>query len=229
MFRYFESRLDFMKKPPGVSPPDTLWGFYWHFVSQAKGLFLALFGLGFVLAVFEALIPYLIGRLVSALSNTSPEGIFREAGPLLVAMAAIILLVRPLGTILFRLLVNHSLAVSFTSMVHWQNYWHVVRQPLGFFQEDFAGRIANRVLQTARPLRESVLSVARAVWQILIFGAASIGLLGTQDIRLALPMAGWFVLYAGLLAVALPRIQRRSRESSEARSAVTGKVVDSFT
>ena len=229
MFRYFESRLDFMKKPPGVSPPDTLWGFYWHFVSQAKGLFLALFGLGFVLAVFEALIPYLIGRLVSALSNTSPEGIFREAGPLLVTMAAIILLVRPLGTILFRLLVNHSLAVSFTSMVHWQNYWHVVRQPLGFFQEDFAGRIANRVLQTARPLRESVLSVARAVWQILIFGAASIGLLGTEDIRLALPMAGWFVLYAGLLAVALPRIQRRSRESSEARSAVTGKVVDSFT
>jgi ATP-binding cassette, subfamily B, multidrug efflux pump len=78
-------------------------------------------------------------------------------------------------------------------------------------------------------LRESILSVARAVWQILIFGAASIGLLGTQDIRLALPMAGWFVLYASLLAVSLPRIQSRSRASSDARSAVTGKVVDSFT
>ena len=114
-------------------------------------------------------------------------------------------------------------------MVHWQNYWHVVRQPLAFFQDDFAGRIANRVLQTGRPLRESILSVARAVWQILIFGAASIGLLGTQDIRLALPMAGWFTLYALLLVVALPRIQKRSRVSSEARSAVTGKVVDSFT
>jgi ATP-binding cassette subfamily B multidrug efflux pump len=229
MFRFFETRIDFTRRPPEASPPDTLAGFYWHFVAQAKGLFAALFALGFVLAVVEAIVPYLIGRLVNALSHTSPEGVFHEAGPLLAAMAAIILLVRPLGTILFRLLVNHSLAVSFTSMVHWQNYWHVVRQPLAFFQEDFAGRIANRVLQTARPLRESILSVARAVWQILIFGAASIGLLGTQDIRLALPMAGWFVLYASLLAVSLPRIQSRSRASSDARSAVTGKVVDSFT
>ncbi|MEE1655923.1 ABC transporter ATP-binding protein [Microvirga sp. CF3062] len=229
MFRFFETRIDFRKKPPEESPPDTLWGFYWHFIRQAKGLFIALFALGFVLAVFEALIPWLIGRLVNALSTTSPEGIFDEAGPLLIAMAAIILLVRPVGTILFRLLVNHSLAVSFTAMVHWQNYWHVVRQPLGFFQEDFAGRIANRVLQTGRPLRETVLSVARAVWQILIFGAASVGLLGTQDWRLAIPMAGWFVLYATLLGLSVPRIQKRSRVSSEARSAVTGKVVDSFT
>ena len=229
MFRFFETRIDFRKQPPEEPPPDTLWGFYWHFIAQAKGLFIALFALGFVLAIFEALIPYLIGRLVNALSHTSPEGIFSEAGPLLITMAAVILLVRPFGTILFRLLVNHSLAVSFTTMVHWQNYWHVVRQPLAFFQDDFAGRIANRVLQTGRPLRESILSVARAVWQILIFGAASIGLLGTQDIRLALPMAGWFTLYALLLVVALPRIQKRSRVSSEARSAVTGKVVDSFT
>ncbi|WP_457089633.1 ABC transporter ATP-binding protein [Microvirga sp. P5_D2] len=229
MFRFFETRIEFTKRPPEASPPDHLWGFYWHFIAQAKGLFVALFALGFVLAVVEAVIPYLIGRLVNALSHTSPDGILSEAGPLLTAMAAIILLVRPLGTILFRLLVNHSLAVSFTNMVHWQNYWHVVRQPLGFFQEDFAGRIANRVLQTGRPLRETVLSVARAVWQILIFGAASIGLLATQDIRLALPMAGWFVIYVALLVYFLPRIKVRSRESSEARSAVTGKVVDSFT
>jgi ATP-binding cassette subfamily B multidrug efflux pump len=229
MFRFFETRIDFRKKPPEASPPDTLWGFYWHFIAQAKGLFAALFALGFVLAVVEALVPWLIGRLVNALSTTSPQGIFDEAGPLLITMGAIILLVRPVGTILFRLLVNHSLAVSFTTMVHWQNYWHVVRQPLGFFQEDFAGRIANRVLQTGRPLRETVLSVARAVWQILIFGAASIGLMGTQDWRLAMPMAGWFVLYAALLGFSVPRIQKRSRLSSEARSAVTGKVVDSFT
>ncbi|WP_230529804.1 ABC transporter ATP-binding protein [Microvirga roseola] len=229
MFRYFETRIDFMKRPPEESPPDTLWGFYWHFIRQAKGLFFALFAIGFVLAVVEALVPYLIGQLVNALSQTSPEGVLREAGPLLLLMAGMILIVRPVGTLLFRLLVNHSLAVSFTNMVHWQNYWHAVRQPLNFFQEDFAGRIANRVLQTGRPLRETILSVARAVWQILIFGAASIGLLATQDIRLAMPMAGWFVLYAALLVYFLPRIQVRSRESSEARSAVTGKVVDSFT
>ena len=229
MFRYFETRIDPTARPPEAEPPATLRGFYWHYIRQAKGLFAALFALGFVLAVIEALIPFLIGRLVSILSRTPAEEVLSAAGPALLAMAGIVLLARPLGTILFRLIVNHSLAVSFTSMVHWQNYWHVVRQPIAFFNEDFAGRIANRVLQTARPLRESILSVARAVWQILIFGVASIGLLGTQDLRLAGPMAVWFVLYGMLLVVALPRIQHRSREATDARSAVTGKVVDSFT
>ena len=229
MFRYFETRLDPTAPPPQAEPPTTLWGFYWYYVAQAKGLFAALFALGFLMAVVEAVVPYLIGRLVSILSSTPPGEIWQAATPALVAMAVVVLVVRPGSTILFRLLVNHTLAVSFTSMVHWQSYWHVVRQPLAFFNEDFAGRIANRVLQTARPLRESVLAVARAVWQILIFGVASIGLLSTQDWRLAAPMGVWFVLYGGLLAVALPRIQARSKATTEARSAITGKVVDSFT
>ncbi|HEV2559594.1 MAG TPA: ABC transporter ATP-binding protein [Microvirga sp.] len=229
MFRFFETLIDPTRQPPASEPPDTLAGFYWHYIRQAKGLFAALFGLGFVMAVVEALIPWLIGRLVTALSTAPAERVFEAAGPALAAMAFVVLIVRPVTTVLFRLLVNHTISGSFTTMVHWQTYWHVVRQPIGFFNEDFAGRIANRVLQTGRPLRESVLSVARAVWQIVIFGIASIGLLGTQDGRLALPMLVWFVLYAGLLALALPRIQALSRETTDARSAITGKVVDSFT
>jgi ATP-binding cassette, subfamily B, multidrug efflux pump len=229
MFRFFETRIDPTAEPPRAEPPDTLWGFYWHYVGQAKWLFAALFGLGFVLAVVEAVIPWLIGRLVTILSSTPAEQVFEAAGPALAAMAFVVLIVRPAGTILFRLLVNHTLSVSFTTMIHWQTYWHVVRQSVAFFNEDFAGRIATRVLQTGRPLRESVLAVARAVWQILIFGLASIGLLATQDGRLALPMLVWFALYAALLAVSLPKIQALSRDTTDARSAITGKVVDSFT
>ncbi|WP_349238600.1 ABC transporter ATP-binding protein [Bosea sp. F3-2] len=173
--------------------------------------------------------PYLIGRLVSVLSSVPRERVFDAAGQLLLIMAAIVLVVRPLGTILFRLLVNHSIAVSFTTLVHWQNYWHVVRQPLAFFHDDFAGRLANRVMQTARPLRDSIVSFVRAVWQILIFGATAIGLLGTQDIRLAAPMMVWFLFYGALLAYTLPKVQVRSRETSETRSAISGKIVDTFT
>ena len=229
MFRYFETRLDPTAAPPPEAPPETLVGFYWYFLRQAKALFAALFVLGFLIAVVEATVPYLIGRLVSVLSKTSAENVFAAAGPALGAMALVILVVRPIATILFRMIVNHAIAVSFTSLVHWQSYWHVVRQPLAFFNEDFAGRIANRVMSTALPLRDSVLSVARSVWQILVFGAASIGLLATQDWRLAIPMGVWFVLYGGLLALSLPRIQAMSRETTEARSAVSGKVVDSIT
>ncbi|HEY8382300.1 MAG TPA: ABC transporter ATP-binding protein [Microvirga sp.] len=229
MFRYFETRIDPTAEPPQTAPPDTLWGFYWHYIRQAKWLFFALFAMGFVLAVVEAVIPWLIGRLVTVLSTTPAEQVFEAAGPALIAMAVVVLVVRPVGTVLLRLIVNHTLSVSFTTMVHWQTYWHVIRQPVAFFNEDFAGRIANRIMQTARPLRDSVLAVARAVWQILIFGVASIGLLSTQDWRLAAPMFVWFVLYTALLMVFLPRIQALSRETTDARSAVTGKVVDSFT
>lgn len=191
MFRFFDSLVDSTASPPG-EPPSGLRTFYWHFIRQAKGLFAALFVVGFVLAVIEAVVPYLIGRLVSVLASVPRERVFDAAGQLLLIMAAIVLVVRPLGTILFRLLMNHSIAVSFTTLVHWQNYWHVVRQPLAFFHDDFAGRLANRVMQTARPLRESIVSFVRAVWQILVFGATAIGLLATQDIRLAAPMMVWF-------------------------------------
>src|SRR6478609_2878344 len=131
MFSFFDSLVDSTASPPS-EPPSGLRTFYWHFVRQAKGLFAALFVVGFVLAVLEAVVPYLIGRLVSILSSVPRERVFDAAGQLLLVMAAIVLVVRPLGTILFRLLVNHSIAVSFTTLVHWQNYWHVVRQPLSF-------------------------------------------------------------------------------------------------
>ncbi len=228
MFRFFDTLVDSTASPPG-EPPSGLRTFYWHFVRQAKGLFATLFMLGFALAVVDAVVPYLIGRLVSVLSSVPRERVFHAAGHLLLIMAAIVLVVRPLGTILFRLLVNHSIAVSFTTLVNWQNYWHVVRQPLAFFHDDFAGRLANRVMQTGRPLRDSIVSFVRAVWQILIFGATAIGLLGTQDIRLAAPMMAWFLFYGALLAYTLPKVQVRSRETSETRSAISGKIVDTFT
>jgi ATP-binding cassette subfamily B multidrug efflux pump len=228
MFRFFDSIIDPTASSPG-QPPGRLLSFYWHFVRQAKGLFAALFIVGFTLAVIEAVVPYLIGRLVSVLSSVAREQVFDAASQLLLIMAAIVLVVRPFGTILFRLLVNHSIAVSFTTLIHWQNYRHVVRQPLAFFQDDFAGRLANRVMQTARPLRESIVAFVRAVWQILVFGATAIGLLGTQDIRLAAPMIVWFLFYGGLLAYTLPKVRDRSRETSETRSAISGKIVDTFT
>jgi len=228
MFKFFDSLVDSTASAPG-EPPNGLLSFYWHFVRQAKGLFAALFLVGFTLAVIEAVVPYLIGRLVSVLSSVAREQVFDAAGQLLLIMAAIVLVVRPFGTILFRLLVNHSIAVSFTTLIHWQNYRHVARQPLAFFQDDFAGRLANRVMQTARPLRESIVAFVRAVWQILVFGATAIGLLGTQDIRLATPMIVWFLFYGGILAYTLPKVRDRSRETSDTRSAISGKIVDTFT
>src|SRR3712207_2715632 len=110
MFRFFETRIDATAPPPPGEPPGTLLAFYWHYVRQAKGIVAFLFALGFALAVVEALVPFLIGRLVTVLSSAPPDRVLDEAAPILGFMAAIILLMRPLGTVLFRLVVNHFMA-----------------------------------------------------------------------------------------------------------------------
>ena len=111
----------------------------------------------------------------------------------------------------------------------WQSHWHVVRQSWSFFQNDFAGRIANRVMQTGPSLRESVVQGANAVWYILIYGGSAVALMASNDARLAGPMLLWFASYVILLRYFVPRLRDRSRLMSEVRSALTGRVVDSYT
>jgi ATP-binding cassette subfamily B multidrug efflux pump len=116
-----------------------------------------------------------------------------------------------------------------TCLIRWQSHWHVIRQSWPFFQNDFAGRIANRVMQTAHALRDSVMASIRAVWYIGAYGAIALTLMAVADWRLGLPTAAWFIGYVALLWFFVPRMRDLSRMSSEARSLVMARVVDSYT
>jgi ATP-binding cassette subfamily B multidrug efflux pump len=156
-------------------------------------------------------------------------GALADAWPALIAMAAVVLLLRPAMMVLDGLLRNNAVLPGVTSLVRWQSHWHVVRQGWPFFQDDFAGRIANRVMQTANALRESVVSSIRAVWYITVYGLTAIALLVAIDWRLALPTLVWFAVYALFLRHFVPRLRDLARSSSEARSLLMGRVVDSYT
>jgi len=214
---------------PEQPPPHRLLGFYWHFIRQARALFLALFIAGLVVALLDAAIPAIIGRLVALLSSHSPEALWTEAWPQLLGMGAIVLIGRPLAVLGQNLITQQGINANFTSLIRWQSHWQVIRQGLPFFQEDFAGRIANRVMQSGPALRESVVQVISAVWYILVYGTAALSLLGNADWRLAMPIAVWFLLYATLLRFLVPRMRERSRKASEQRSLLTGRIVDSYT
>jgi ATP-binding cassette subfamily B multidrug efflux pump len=112
-----------------------------------------------------------------------------------------------------------------TSLIRWQSHWHVVRQSWPFFQNDFAGRIANRVMQTSNALRESVVSSIRAIWYIAIYGVAALVLMAIADWRLAIPTLLWFAGYAFFLRHFVPRMRDLAKASSEVRSHVMGRVV----
>ena len=117
---------------------------------------------------------------------------------------------RPLGCLAHTIMVNQVINPSFTNLIRWQNHWHVVRQSWTFFQNDFAGRIANRVMQTGPALRESLVMAFDAAWYIIVYGSSALILLGRLDWRLALPMLMWFACYVTMLRYFVPRLRDRS-------------------
>ncbi len=229
MFRFFETRLDPTKDTPDVTPPSGAVAFYWHYARQAKGLLATLFFGGAMTAPLDLLIPLFIGRVVTLVSTHTPEEVFHDYGWQLIGMAAIQLGLRPALLLFNNLITNQAIAANLTNMVRWQSHRHVVRQGWSFFQSDFAGRIANRIMQTGPSLRDSIVASTNAVWYIVVYGGSAIAVLFSVDARLTLPIIAWFCAYLAMLRYFVPRLRDRSKALSEVRSALTGRIVDSYT
>ena len=188
-----------------------------------------MFGASLAVAALDTVIPLFIGRLVSLMEATDRMGALREQWRMLAGMVALVLVVRPLA-LLADISIRHIILIpGATSLIRWQSHWHVVRQSWPFFQNDFAGRIANRVMQTAHALRESVMASIRAVWYIGAYGIMAYGLMALADWRLGAPTLLWFAGYLVFLWYFVPRMRDLARASSEVRSLVMARVVDSYT
>jgi len=234
VFNFFERLVAPTAAPPDTPPPSlhgprALLRFYWHFVAQTPGLIAALFATGLLVALLDTTIPVFIGRVTALVSSATAPTIFHDAGGELLAMAAVLLLARPTALLAQYLVTNQAIAPGLTNMIRWQSHWHVVRQSWTFFQNDFAGRIANRVMQTGPSLRESVVQTTNAAWYIIVYGGSAIVLMARADWRIAMPIILWFACYSALLAAVVPRMRERSQRMSEVRSNLTGRVVDSYT
>ncbi len=229
MLRFFEKAIHATGTPENPVPPESLLAFYWHFARQAKGLFFALIVVELFIALLDTAVPWFMGKVVTFITKVPAERFLEETWPWLVGMAIIMLVARPGVTLGRYLITNQALAGPFSNLIRWQSHWHVVRQSWAFFQNDFAGRIANRVMQTGPAVRETIVSSITAVWYILVYGVTAIVLMAAADLWLITPVLGWFVGYICLLIYFVPRMRDRSKATSEARSALTGRVVDSYT
>jgi ABC-type multidrug transport system fused ATPase/permease subunit len=144
-------------------------------------------------------------------------------------MAVVLLVARPIAQASQNLIANQAIAANVSNRIRWQNHWYVVRQSWAFFQNDFAGRIANRVMQTGPAIRETLVALITSVWYILVYGTSALILLSSADPVLALPVVLWFLGYLVMLRVLVPRMRDRSKAVSEGRSMLTGRIVDSYT
>jgi ATP-binding cassette subfamily B multidrug efflux pump len=229
MFSYLESRIRGTASTGPGEPPPGLLAFYWHFARQAKGWYALMFATSLAVALIDTVIPVFIGSLVSLMEAVDRQSALAREWPLLLGMVALVLIVRPL-VLLFDVAIRHNALIpGTTSLIRWQSHWHVVRQSLPFFQNDFAGRIANRVMQTANALRESVMASIRAVWYIAVYGVSAFVLMAVSDWRLGMPTLAWFAGYLLFLRYFVPRMRDLARASSEVRSHVMARVVDSYT
>ncbi|MDW2981071.1 ABC transporter ATP-binding protein [Rhodanobacter sp. KK11] len=228
MFRWFESLIDAFKEPVDGMPPTSVWRFYAFYLRQVWPVFAVAIAVGFVVAIVEVSLFGFIGSIVDMTKGVPAAGFFRQHGNELLWMGFVALIVRPLAIGVHDLLVNQAIVPSLTNRIRWQNHRYVIRQSLGFFQNDYAGRIANRIMQTGGALRESAVQIVDAIWYVTIYTGSAIVLFAQADLWLAVPLFVWVFAYVGLLAFFIPRIKQRSWLASEARSKLMGRIVDGY-
>ena len=229
MIRFFETIIDPFRPHDVSMPPNRLLRFYWHYTRQVWPALVALMVVGFVVALIEVSLFRYVGSIVDLLKATSPDRVFADYGWTFAWMGFVIVIARPVATIMHDLLVQQTLAPSFTNLVRWQTHRYVLRQTVGFFTNDFAGRIASKIIQTGPALRESVVQVCDALWFVTLYSLTSLFLFAQADWRLTLPLIAWIIAFVVVLLTVVPRIRRRSTIVSEARSMLTGRIVDSYT
>jgi len=229
MFALFERFLTPTAAPEQAEPPPGLIAFLWHFARQAKWLFAALFVVELCVALSDSAVPWFMGRVVTMVTQTPPDRFLELGWPWLLGMAIVVVIVRPAVALTRYLITNQAIAAPFTGLVRWQSHWHVVRQSWAFFQNDFAGRISNRVMQTGPSVRSTLTATITTVWYILVYGVSAVALTAAADRWLAAPLLLWFSGYACLLFYFVPHMRERSKVSSVARSTLMGSIVDSYT
>lgn len=229
MFRFFENLVDpYTPYEQTDTPPTTLWLFLKDYAQPFKGIFVATALSSVVIASMEVWLIGYLGRVVDLLEG-DPAQVWAEHGTELILVALFLLFVRPAVQALGVLLLNNGVMPNFGTLIRWRSHRHVLRQSVGWFENDFAGRIANRIMQTPPAAGEVIFQVFDAIAYSVAYLIGAAVLLSVSDPRLLLPLILWFGLYVWLTAWTVNRVQPASQAASDARSETTGRVVDSYT
>jgi ATP-binding cassette, subfamily B, multidrug efflux pump len=229
LYRRFERFINIFQDAPTDSPPSTVWPFYLYYLRQVWPSFIALLVVGLAQALIEVALFSYLSRIIDLVNHSTPATLFSDNWPVLLWMGVVALILRPIVIAVHDLLVHQSINPSMTSMIRWQHHNYVLRQSLNFFQNDFAGRIAQRIMQTGNSLRDSAVQLVDAIWHVLIYAVTSLVLFAEADWRLMIPLIIWLVAYSLSLRYFVPRVKQRSVASSEARSKLMGTIVDGYT
>jgi ATP-binding cassette subfamily B multidrug efflux pump len=229
MFKFFENLIDpYIPYTESDHPPQTLWLFLKDYAQPFKKVFVFTAIMSVIIAGIEVGLIYYMGRVVDLMAG-DPAQVWDTYGTELILVALFIVLIRPVLQALDVALLNNAILPNFGTLIRWRAHKHVLRQSVGWFENDFAGRIANRIMQTPPAAGEVIFQVFDAISFSLAYLIGAAILLYVADVRLLMPLVIWFVFYALLVRWTILRVGPASKAASDARSAITGRVVDSYT
>ncbi|HWJ19177.1 MAG TPA: ABC transporter ATP-binding protein [Geobacterales bacterium] len=230
MLSWFEKLIDPFKEVPVEQPPSKIGAFYWHFLRPVWWVYALIMLFGLIGALIEVSLFAFVGKIVDlAKTAKDPASFFEEHGTTLIWMAFVAMVARPVAFAVHALLINQTANANVMSKVRWQQHRYMLRQSLAFFQNDFAGRLANKIMQTGGALRQTVVEVVDALWFVAIYWTSAAVIFFDLDWRLVIPLVLWLLTFLGMIWFFVPRLMRYATIVSDARSMLTGRIVDSYT
>lgn len=229
LFGWLEGASEPFPPEPPDKPPDNLVGFIVHYALPFWPMLLISSVFAVTVALLEVFLFAFIGSLVDWLAASDHGTFWLQHKVQLVLVGVLVLIVLPVLKFGYETVVHQGLLGNFAMRTRWQAHRYLLRQSMEFFQDDFAGRIATKLMQTALGVREVVMKVTEVLLYVCVYFTGALVLFAVSDLRLTAPMILWLIGYLIALRYFVPRLQRISMEQAEARSAVTGRVVDSYT
>ncbi len=229
MFRFFEGLLDPFPKTAGEAPPKKLWPFVWYYSRDALPWLLLMAILAAAIAIGEVFLFGFLGQIVDWLSAANRETFLRDEQSTLFWMGVVLLVILPAAVLLQSFFIHQTLLGNIPMSSRWRMHRQLLGQSMAFFANEYAGRVSTKVMQTALAVRETVTKILDVFVYVLVYFVAMLGVIATSDLRLAIPVVIWAVLYAVIISYFLPRLREISEKQADARSAMTGRIVDSYT
>ncbi len=228
MFRWFENKLDPFPAEEPVEPPKTLVAFCMHYTRGAWRYIAVAAALMSSIAITEVWMFAFLGSIVDWLSAQNRETFLATEMWKLAGMAFIVLFALPAAVLVHSLISQQTLMGNYPMRIRWQVHRYLLKQSMTFYQDEFAGRIATKLMQTALAVRECVIKLIDVLNYVVVYFLGILFIVGSADWRLATPLAVWLVCYLGLLRFFIPRLGKVSEAQADARSLMTGRVVDSY-
>ena len=229
MFSFFERLTNPFPAEPPTQPPTTMVAFCKHYTKGMWAVLLTVSLLSAIVAILEVTLFGFMGKLVDWFAERDRATFVEQESSTLILMGIVVVVLIP-GFILLRSLFSRqSLLGNYPMRIRWQAHRYLLGQSLSFFHNEFAGRVATKVMQTALSVRETVMKLLDLMVYIGVYFISMVVLIFTADWRLALPLVVWLVVYIGILRVLVPKLKQVSQYQADARSLMTGRIVDSYT